>query len=123
METVLTDLVYDLLINKLIQNSFELCNQSDIFLNKFFAEVRKHPNLTEWVLEIISSTDTKHLLGKHWYIVEPRTQMDLSSTASEYFSRTRHKQMCSQFGITHKLKVEKKMKRAPLASPTQSETT
>lgn len=77
------EMVHCGLMDKLIHNSFELWNQSQVLVKNLHEEVCKHSNLTKPVLVNSNSTKTKTHLVRYGNIIEPKTQMALSSTASE----------------------------------------
>lgn len=106
IEMVLSDVVHYGLIGKLTYNSFDRGTESNILKNELAEKLHKSPNLTERDFEITNSKETKKELVEHGNIVEPRTQVEISSTASEDDSRTRRKNIRRQLGKRHQCKVE-----------------
>lgn len=124
VEMVLIDMIHLRIKDILIHNRFECLTKLEVLVNKVDDDVCKNPNLIEMVLEITNFNKTKANLVKHGNIVEPRTQVALSSTASEDGSIAKLEHICRHLGKTlvvkaHQLKVKKSKKQPPCNSPTQ----
>lgn len=72
--------LYHGLINKLIYDSDESWAQSEVHVKKLSEELYMHPNLIEWDLEINNSNKTEANVARHGNTVEPKIQVDSSST-------------------------------------------
>lgn len=67
----------------------------------------KHANLTKRAQEVTNSNETKEHMVEHGNIVDPKTQADLSLTASEDESRTRRQHLHRHFEKAPQRKSEK----------------
>lgn len=85
IEMALTDMIHHGITDKLIHNSFERWTQSEELMRKLAEEVFEHPDLTERVLEITESSETKANLDEPKNIVESWTQMDLPRRRPKIF--------------------------------------
>lgn len=68
-------------------------------------EVPQHSSLAERVLEVTNSKGTREHVVKHGNIVEPKTQLFLSSTASKDNSNSRREYIHRQLGKRYQRKI------------------
>lgn len=77
-------------------------------------------------MDIINSDETKGDLVEHGNVVDPKTQVTLSSTPPENDSAVRHEHIRRRLvkaqvvETTHPRRIQKVKKNLPLTSPTQS---
>lgn len=101
IEVTSIDMVHHGLMDRRIHNSFESLKRSEVLVSKLAEELYKHPTLMERALEITSSIKTKENLVEHENIVEPPTQVDISSTASKDDYTSRSESIHRQLERTH----------------------